>query len=231
MRALGIEVQDGAIHHGGPIRYSPQLATRTQDGKFGIGTSRATRNLWLKAARQGMCQVMARTGACTHEQEDVWWKLQDDTEPNPDQRQTLGNWLAAVRRKRKRDWAEWKKTQHKRFVGSIYRSAVMSKAEDGYTSMRAEPDGEDTIETRLTRPLKCGAHSRRRCVHTGPHRDTMRQHDPDHEVQAGQGSGCGRRARHRSSTFVAGRSARASHARPWRDATMEGADEPTASAP
>lgn len=49
MKALGIEVQDGAAYRGKPIKYSPRRATRIQDGTLGIGTNLAMRKLRLEA--------------------------------------------------------------------------------------------------------------------------------------------------------------------------------------
>lgn len=105
------------MYLGGPIRYIPKSVTRTQDGKLGIGANLPQRNLRLKAARQGRHQLLVRTGARPEEQRDLWWKLRGDTEPAPGQRRALEHYLAGVRRQRKRDWAEWKNTQHKRYKG------------------------------------------------------------------------------------------------------------------
>lgn len=138
---------------GGGVKYSPQRITYTQDGKFGVGTNRAMQNARLKAARQGRYQLLKQAGSSTHEQEDLWWPL-GGTGPDAVQRRVLDNWLEAARKRRNRDWATRKQAQHKKSGGDIYSWAVRSKADDGYTSMKAAPAGAiHTIASRLQKAV------------------------------------------------------------------------------
>lgn len=86
----------------------------------------------------------------TKEARRYFRKFGGDLAPDWAQRDRLRKWRDAAQRRKRHSWRGWLKRQRARPSGEITCYAQRSTAEEGYTGLRAEPEGEEwSIATRL----------------------------------------------------------------------------------
>lgn len=139
----------GSAYRGGPARYKAQTISRIQDGKYGLGTKQAYKRLRLKAARQDRYWLLVRLQQGEAEKDILYAKLEGEVEVDPIQRESLRKWLTATTKQRRKSWQGWLKHQRGRSGGKLIKWAQRESAEEGYTGLKAEPEG--AVQTNSTR--------------------------------------------------------------------------------